>query len=269
LFDDDLVCADAAPYEGPLTEATTNTFVGTVDVPAKIDRERYFRELTYLELSALFAGPLKPGSLTKWEGAPAGTIGLVAPFPLTHRKPPAGSKLWAHDAMSGDFRASDAGNATLEPLREVIAKISARCVVFRAPDSFSPSAANRDVLRKFFAEVVPQELLNVERVWLPGGLWEVRSAAKFASELGVTLAFDPMVREPGEPVEIHHDLELSALYLRPEGAGRAGMIRNERLEDLAMLMEHYESLPVTVAFASPERWQDARNLLKLLRGEKD
>jgi len=32
-------------------------------------------------------------------------------------------------------------------------------------------------------------------------------------------------------------------------------------------MEDYEDLSATVAFASPERWNDARNLLKILRGE--
>jgi len=238
-------------------------------VPPKIDRERYFRECGYLELSALFAGPLKPSSLAKWEGAPDRTIGLVVPFPLTHRKPPSGSKLWPTDAASGDFRAGPAARATLDPLREVVVKLRARSVVFRSPESLSPSAANRDALKAFFADVVPRELLGTEteRVWLPGGLWEIRSAAKFAAELGVTLAFDPLVREPGEPAEIFHGLELSALYLRPEGAGRAGTIRQERLEDLVELMEHYEDLSATVAFASPERWNDARNLLKILRGE--
>lgn len=169
---------------------------------------------------------------------------------------------------SGDFRSSEPGRATLEPLRDAIAKVHARCVVFRSPESFSPSAANRDQLKQFFGEVVPAELLGVTRVWLPGGLWEVRSAAKLANELGVTLAFDPMVRAPEEPPEIHYDLELSELYLRPEGAGRAGLIRNERLEDLAALIESYgDDLPVTVSFASPERWQDARNFVKLLSGE--
>lgn len=141
-------------------------------------------------------------------------------------------------------------------------------MIFRSPDSFSPSAANRDVLRKFFAEVAPPDALGeAERVWLPGGLWEVRSAAKLATEMDVTLAFDPLVREPGEPPDIHFDLEVSRLYLRPEGAGRAGMIRNERLEDLAALVEQYQEIPVVVSFASPERWQDARNFLKLLDGE--
>lgn len=237
--------------------------IGTVDVPPRVERDRYFRELSYLELSALFAGPLKPGSLAKWTEVPKGTIGLVAPFPLTHRKPPAGSKLWKHDATSGDFRASEPGRATLAALLEAITKVGARSVIFRSPESFSPSAANRDVLRAFFGEVVSAELIGVERVWQPGGLWEVRSAAKLANELGVTLAFDPLVREPGEPPEIHEGLEVSGLYLRPEG-GRAGLIRNEKLEDLAALIESYEDLPVTVSFASPERWNDARNLKKLL-----
>jgi hypothetical protein len=74
-----------------------------------------------------------------------------------------------------------------------------------------------------------------------------------------------MVRAPGQPAEIYFDLDVSSLYLRVAG-GRTGPIRGERLEDLAMLVEHYETLPITVAFASEERWQDARNFKKLLSG---
>jgi hypothetical protein len=141
-------------------------------------------------------------------------------------------------------------------------------VIFRSPESFSPSASNREALRKFFTEIATTESLgDIDRVWLPGGLWEVRSAAKLAGELDVTLAFDPLVREPGEPEDVHFDLDVSRLYLRPEGAGRAGMIRNERLEDLAALVEHYQDLPLVVSFASPERWQDARNFVKLLEAQ--
>lgn len=239
----------------------TNAKIGTVDVPARIDRERYFKELSFLELSALFAGPLKPSALTKWaEVAPEGAIGLVAPFPLTHRKPPSGAKLWPHDATTGDFTGSALAKATLAPLKAAIDQLRAGCVVFRSAETFSPSAANRDQLRRFFGEVD----LGVRRVWIPGGLWEVRPAVKLAGELGVTCAFDPLVREPGLPPEVHYDLEADSLYLRVEGAGRAGTIRAEKLEDLAALVEHYEDRDLTVAFASPERWADARNFKKLL-----
>ncbi len=235
--------------------------VGTVDIPAKIERERYFRELSHLELSLLFAGPVKPGVRAKWaEVAPKQTIALVAPFSLTHRKPPAGTKLWPHDASTGDFRTSPTSSATLGPLSEAIAMLGARAVVFRSPEGFSPSAANRDQLQRFFCEL---DLGEAQRVWLPGGLWDVRAAVKLATPLGVTVAFDPLVREPGEPAEIYAELDAPALYFRVE-SGRVGPIRTAQLEDLALLVEHYEDRSVTIAFASAERWQDARNFKKLL-----
>jgi hypothetical protein len=238
--------------------------IGTVDIPGRIDRERYFRELSYLELSVLFAGPVKPGVIAKWADiAPPKSIGLVAPFSLTHRKAPSGTKLWPHDASTGDFRISDVSRAALIPLREAVATLDARYVVFRSAEAFSPSAANRDQLRRFFAEAAPPESVGTERVWVPGGLWEPRSALTFANELGVTCALDPLVRAPGEAADPFEGLEAASLYFRIEGAGRAGAIRDERLEDLAALLEGYADVPTTVVFASPERWQDARNFKKL------
>jgi uncharacterized protein YecE (DUF72 family) len=237
-------------------------------VPARVERERYFRELTYLELSLLHAGPVKPGVIAKWaEVAPPGSLGLVAPFSLTHRKAPAGTKLWPHDASTGDFRISDISRAALTPFREAVDQVSARYAVFRSAESFSPSAGNRDQLRRFFAEVASAEAIGAQRVWVPGGLWEPRSAVTFANELGVIAALDPLVRAPGETIDPYEGLEADSLYFRIEGAGRSGTIRNERLDDLAALIESYEDRPLTVVFASPERWQDARNFRKLLAGE--
>ena len=220
-----------------------------------------------MELSALFAGPQKASSLATWtEAGTSCAIGLAAPFVFTHRKPPAGQKLWAHDATTGDFRSSELAREAIGPLHDAVKALSATCVVFRSAESFSPSAANRDQLKQFFSELATEEAIGCARVWVPGGLWEVRAAVKLAEELGVTCAIDPMVQEPGATDDPYVGLEASSLYLRVEGAGRAGMIRNERLEDLAALIESYEGLPLTVAFASPERWQDARNFVKLLNG---
>jgi uncharacterized protein YecE (DUF72 family) len=206
---------------------------------------------------------VKPGTLAPWAAlAPKGALGLAAPFSLTHRKPPPGAKLWPHDASTGDFRDSATSRATLDPLREAAATVGAGAIVFRSPETFSPSAGNREILRKFFTEIATFAT-GIERVWIPGGLWNVPTAVKMAGELGVTVALDPLVREPGVPLEAMLGLEVSALYLRIEG-GRTGTIRSEHMEDLAALIESYDSLPITIAFASPERWQDARNLKKLL-----
>lgn len=243
--------------------------IGTVDLPDRVDRERYFRELDFLELSALFAGPLKPSALAKWASvAPKGSIALVAPWVLTHRKPPKATSVWPHDATVGDFRDSAPGRAALAQYGAAIAQLGASHAVFRSPPLFAASAANRATLEKFFSEIATHDALGgAERVWIPDGLWDFRTAIAFAAELGVLCAFDPLVRDPGQPPEIHYDLDVSALYLRVTGLGRSGPLRSERLDDLAMLVEHYEEVPTTIAFESPARWADARNLKKTLGAE--
>lgn len=245
--------------------------IGTVDIPDRTDRERYFAELSYLELSALFPGPLKPGALQKWaQTAPRGTIGLVAPWVFTHRRAPESPRLWRHDATAGDFRDSAPARDALGPFRAAIDALGAVHAIFRSPPLFAPSQVNRDRLRAFFGELATEEALGgAARVWIPDGLWEPRSAAAFAAELGVLCAIDPLVREPGQPPDLYFDLDVPALYLRISGLGRSGPLRSEQQEDLGELIEHYEDSSVssiTIAFESPSRWQDARNLKKLLEG---
>ena len=248
----------------------TSARIGTVDLPDRMERERYFRELSFLELSALFAGPLKPSSLAKWAAAaPKGALALVAPWVLTHRKAPKATTVWPHDATVGDFRDSAPGRAALTELHAAVELLDAAYVVFRSPALFAASAANRDTLKKFFGEIATEEAVGTARVWVPDGLWDLRTAIAFANELGVICAFDPLVRDPGQPHEVHYDLDVTSLYLRIVGLGRSGPLRSERMDDLVMLLEHYEDLPAAIAFESPSRWADARNLKKTLEGAID
>ncbi|HEX7843681.1 MAG TPA: hypothetical protein VF469_39680 [Kofleriaceae bacterium] len=239
--------------------------IGTVDIPERIERARYLQELSYLELSALFTGPLKAASLARWqELAAPGSLGLVAPWVLTHRKPPRGDRLWHHDASVGDFRDSRYGREALAMFREAATALAAVHAIFPSPPLFAPSTANREQLQRFFAEVATEEAVGAPRVWIPDGLWEPRAAVGFATEIGVTCAIDPLVHDPNRPAEVYEDLEAPALYFRITGLGRSAPIRSEQLEDLAALVEHYEDIALTLAFASPARWQDARNFKKLL-----
>jgi uncharacterized protein YecE (DUF72 family) len=239
--------------------------IGTVDIPDRTERGRYFVEFSYLELSALFAGPLKPAALAKWASiAPKGSIGLVAPWVFSHRQAPAAARLWRHDATAGDFRDSTPARDALPPFRAAIDTLGAVHAIFRSPPLFAPSAVNRDRLRAFFGELATEDAIGTSRVWIPDGLWEPRAAAAFATELGVLCALDPLVREPGQPPDLYFDLDVSALYLRISGLGRAGPLRSELLEDLVELVEHYEDRSITIAFESPARWKDAYNLKKLL-----
>ena len=250
---------------GPARFNMPTVQIGTIDIPERIDRERYFRELSYLELSALHAGPLKAAALARWkELAPPGTLGLVVPWVLTHRKPPRADRLWHHDQTVGDFRDSALGREALVLFRDAAVAVSAAHAIFPSPALFAPSTLHREQLRRFFGEVATVEAVGATRVWIPDGLWEPRSAVRFATELGVTCAIDPLVYDPSQPAEVYEDLETSALYFRITGLGRSGPIRSEKLEDLAALVEHYQGIDLTVAFASPARWQDARNFKKLV-----
>src|SRR3954468_3754556 len=241
--------------------------IGTVDIPERVDRSRYFHDLSYLELSALFAAPLKAAALGKWqELAPPGALGLVAPWVLTHRKPPRSTRQWQHDASVGDFRDSAPGRSALVAFSTALRTLAASLAIFPSPPLFAPSTANRDQLRRFFSEVATREAVGADRVWIPDGLWEPRAAVGFARELDVICALDPLVRDPSQPAEVYEDLDAPALYFRIGGLGRSGPLRAEALEDLAALLEHYENIELTVAFASPSRWQDARNFKKLLEG---
>lgn len=242
--------------------------IGTVDIPERVDRSRYFRELSYLELSALFAGPLKPAALSKWgTNAPDGAIGLVAPWVLTHRQGPKASRSWDHDATVGDFRDSPLSRAALAQLAAGVATLRAGFAIFRSPSLFAPSAANRDRLRHFFGEIATAEAVGgATRVWVPDGLWETRSAIAFATELGIVCSFDPLVRAPDEPPEIYDDLDVEELYLRITNLGRTGPMRTEKQEDLVGFLMEYAGVPTTIAFESPARWADARNFKRLLDG---
>lgn len=239
--------------------------IGTVDLPDRMEREKYFSQLDYLELSMIYAGPVKPSVIAKWKASiPPKSIGLVAPWVLTDRSGPKAPRVWEHDASAAPFRDSAPARAALAAYKTALTELDAACAVFRSPALFAASAANRDTLTKFFTEIASAETLGVPIVWIPDGLWDTRTALTFASELGITCAFDPMVREPGQPPEIYYDLDVKSLYFRISGLGRAGAIRSERQEDLAMLVESYGSIPVTVAFDSPQQWKDARNFKKLL-----
>jgi hypothetical protein len=241
-----------------MTEATV--VVGTAGLPQRIAPEKYFRDLAYLELPDLFAHAMKPSLVARWaEQAKPGTLGLVAPFSLTHRNAPSRAKLWPHDATTGEFRDGKLPRDAYAALVATATALHARCLVLLSPESFSPSAANRERLQRFFAEVAPPG--PFERVWVPSGLWDLRTAVKLATEVGVTCAIDPLAREPGQPIESTFELEAEALYLRIE---RAGALGAARLDDLADVIDHYGDRRLAVALATANRWHDARALLKLL-----
>jgi hypothetical protein len=234
--------------------------VGTVDLPARAGWDRYFGALTYLELSGLFAAPVKTATMSRWKAAaPPRTLGLVAPWPITHRKPPVGPRGWSSDAASGEYRDGEAAREAVSALAAAAVRLEAAAVVFQSPADLSPSTATRDHLTAFFTGIAPASVFGgAERVWIPGGLWEPATALAFAEQLGVVCAVDPFVSDPEHPLPPLP----SQVYLRPTGLGRSGVLSADRLDELHQLLDGTDS--AIVAFATGERLKDALNLAKLV-----
>jgi len=191
------------------------------------------------------------------------------PFVPRHPKPPKSLNLGTNAPTTGDFRDSAPGRVALAQVDAAVTELGASHAIFLSPPLFAASAANRKQMATFFGEIATEEAVGAPRVWVPDGLWDLRTAITFAKEIGVLCAFDPLVRDPGQPPEVHYDLDVDALYWRIAGLGRTGPIRSERIDDLVMLLEHYEGMPATIAFDSPSRWNDARNLKKALEDGVD
>jgi uncharacterized protein YecE (DUF72 family) len=244
-----------------------NHRIGTVDLPPRIGMDRYFAEFSALELSATHAAPLKPSALTRWKAeAPAQSLALAAPWVVSHRKPPPNARGWATDPASGEFRDTPVVRAALAEFAASCNQLAPWAVVFSSPSLFSPSTSNRERLVRFFAEVAPAELFGgAQRVWIPDGLWEPLTAVRFAAQLGVTCAIDPLVAIPGASPELHLHYETSDLYFRLHGIGRTRGLR----EDDLIAIEELSSIYGEAAFilATMERWKDAKTISQRLQDE--
>lgn len=248
-----------------------NHRIGTVDLPPRLGMQRYFTELPALELSATFAAPPKPSQVTRWKAeAPERSLALAAPWVATHRKAPpsapAAGRGWTGEHAAGEFRDAPAVRAALAELSKLCAELSPWAVVFSSPPLFSPSTGNRDRLRHFFAEVAPAELFaGAQRVWVPDGLWESLAAVRFAAELGITCAIDPLVTIPGTPPDLHFHYETSDLYFRIQAIGRTRGLREDDLISIEELSTFYPE--AAFILATMERWKDAKSVLQRLSAE--
>lgn len=216
--------------------------VGCVDLPHGIGWDRYFGRLSFLETSALTRGPLRQAVMNKWRAAApnTGSFGVVAP-------------------------AIDEVTRTVAPLAQAAKSLAASAVIFRTPPMFSPSASNRDLLRKFFAETAPAEAFGgASRVWQPDGLWELPTAIKLAGELGVVLGADPLALDPTQdPPDLYATLEVTEMYFRVSGLGHGGRkLSTSQMETVALAATSYER--AWVVFATVDSFTDAGRFLSLV-----
>lgn len=242
------------------TSAPTHR-VGLVDIPTGTNWEAVLAAVDHVEVSGTFLAPPKSAAQTKWMAVPQSVV-LQAPWVLTHRTAPKNSR-WTADDGSGEFRDSPAARAAAADIGKLAQASSAFAVVFVSPALWAPSAHNRELLRRFFAEVAPESLFgNVRRVWVPGGLWDPMSAVSLGEQCEVGTAVDPLALDHQRVSETFSALPTAHAVFRPTGAVRA--LSRDRLEEIALHAGAYAQC--TITFATGERLRDASSYARQFGG---
>ena len=239
-----------------------HVIVGCAGLPTGVGWPRYFQRLPYLEVNTLHIGPVRPSVLKRWRQSVTRrhAFGVVAPAIITHEPGPRGygPRGWPipaeRRAELGRFRPGPERDHGVRTLVEACATLDAAVAVFRTGPEFSPSAANRELMRRFFAEVVPAGALgDAVRVWHPGGLWDPPIAHAFAQELGVVCAHDPLAADPtGDFAPFFASLSGDDAYLIASGLGRARRhLTGDQLEQIAELADRHQRAWVVMATNEP------------------
>jgi hypothetical protein len=224
--------------------------VGCADLPPQTSVERYFESFDFLETTLLWQGIPGARVLRRWaDAAPTGALAVIAPATL-----------------SGDRLASGAAaEDQCERLAEAATTLGAAVVIFRTRAGLTPSSAGRDAVRRFFGEVATASRFSGrDRVWLPDGLWELGTTAELSRDVGVVVAIDPLVEDPGAdsaPALALH-LARSVAYLRPSATARPrGVLSAGDRDALIALGQGVARAFIAVASRDPVR--DARALKRL------
>lgn len=238
--------ADTAPNEQSAPHQ-----VGCAELPPGMSRGKYFEKLGLLEVATFATSSPTRKAVRGWRTkSPAS-----ARFSLL-----ASSELTGSEGTSvKSFPVDEKDREVTEKLAEACQVLDAEAVVFKTPANFSPSAANRERMQRYFGEFATAEAFgSTRRVWEPAGLWEPEGIAKVAESLELLVALDPLAHDPLEEYTdfVAQQMARGEAYLRIHGMG----ISRRRFEpyQLEMLAEMLEDLQRSwVLFAHPGKYPDA------------
>lgn len=239
--------------------------IGCAGLPPGMARDRYFKTLKLLEVAGTRTQLPKTSVVRKWRrDAPDDARFAIAAWQLvTDRAPRKGYPGLKEEltpeqlAEAGHFRDTPTVRAAAERTFEAARLLDAEAVVFHTPADFTPSAANRDAMRRFFTEVATPEVRGPARcVWRPEGLWQLEGVGELVEACGLTLALNPMA--PDEAALVQD----AQAYLRVAPTGGVSRVDEGHLYDLAELVGGLEQ--GWVLFGTANKWRDAQRLSKAI-----
>jgi hypothetical protein len=133
--------------------------------------------------------------------------------------------------------------------------LAAKLVVLPTPPDLTPGKRDRDLFAALCARL-PREA-GRHWVWDPSGPWEPEAAAAFARELGLVLAFDPLIAP--RPIG-------DVTYARLRALGARKSFSEAALEDVVAQVGGEGDAETFVAFDAERSFEPAVRLQKIAGG---
>ena len=221
-----------------------------------------FRSLRLLEVQQTFYEPPRAETAKGWRSrAPAGFEFTAKAWQLISHEP--SSPTYRKAGLSipddernryGSFRPTEEVFAAWKRTREVCEALGASVVVFQTPESFGPTASNKENMYAFFRETKT----SMARAWEPRGPWPLHVVERICEDLGLQHATDPFAAEL---------VDQPMAYFRLHGSPPGPNMYRYRYsdEDLQKLLGFCDEVDkASVLFNNVTMFEDALRFLELL-----
>ncbi len=201
---------------------------------------RYFREFSFVEVQETHVSLPGPGTIRRWRReAPEGfRFALLGP----------------REVGQEGFRDGKVIETALKSIEAIAEELEARTAVFVTPPEFTPTKANKAVVKEFLSGVKSR----FDRVvFEPSSGWDADECDDLTNDVGAIAARDPLV---------HGLSKLPVAYYRLHGpAGHKSRYEDpaiERLGEIARTAKHTEA---TYVFTNVDMFADAKRFKKALK----
>ncbi|AUX22932.1 hypothetical protein SOCEGT47_034480 [Sorangium cellulosum] len=212
--------------------------VGCAGFP--VPATRYFREFMFVEVQETHVSLPGPGTIRRWRReAPVGfRFALLGPREIGQE----------------GFRDGKVIETALKSIEAVADELEAKSAVFVGPPEFTPTRANKTILRDFLVNVKKR----FERVvFEPPPGWDPDECDELTQEVGALAARDPLNAGLSR---------LKVAYYRLHGpAGHKSRYEDPAIERLAEIARGAKHEDATYVFTNVDMFADAKRFKKAMK----
>ncbi|WP_437593938.1 DUF72 domain-containing protein [Sorangium sp. So ce1000] len=212
--------------------------VGCAGFP--VPATRYFREFMFVEVQETHVSLPGPGTIRRWRReAPGGfRFALLGPREIGQE----------------GFRDGKVIETALKSIEAVADELEAKLAVFVGPPEFTPTRANKAILRDFLVNVKKR----FERVvFEPPPGWDPDECDELTQEVGALAARDPLTAGLSR---------LKVAYYRLHGpAGHKSRYEDPAIERLAEIARGAKHDDATYVFTNVDMFADAKRFKKAMK----